>query len=211
MSTLKVSPKTLPKKATIITKEDLKKVDWVQNVSGTKLLIPLSDGKQNVVIDKDEVFQLGSYFDEAERSKCRPLHNAINGIDFTGSKGGGNRKPLLRILIGQDDPAIISTGYKSQRFAKVEGTQMDSDKNIYDVKLMELKLKELDDAIESMPDDEEKEMKIMMRDQYKKKINKMEKEVKEDSKLIVIVTGGAESASASAEGKEEIEEEEENF
>jgi hypothetical protein len=188
-------------KTKILTREDFKKIDWVQNITGTVLHIPLSDDERGVVIQKDEVFQLSTFFDAEEKLKCRGLYDAINGIDFTGAKNGGKKTPLLRILSGPEDPTIVRTSYRGNRFKKVEGTQLDSDKNIYDVKLMEQKLKDMEDNLESMPDDEEKEMKIALMDNYRKKIEETKKQVEKDSKLIITKVGP--DAAVSAEGAKE--------
>lgn len=189
-----------PEKAKPFTREDLKSIEWVQNISGTQLHIPLKDDDRGIVIEKDEVVELASFFSEEEKLKCRGLYDAMIGINFLGGKNGGTKKPLLQALTGPEDPKIIRTGYKGRRFEKVEGTQLNPDKNIYDVKLMEQKLKDMEDNLESMPDDEEKEMKLAMIENYKKKIEDVRKQAATDSALIVTKVGKNE---VSAEGNKD--------
>lgn len=170
------------------SREDLKKIKWVQNISGTDLHIPLNeDGKRGLVIKKDEVFELSSFFTEKQKLSCRALYDAFVGIPI------GNDKPKIFLvgLSGPNDERIVKTTHKinNARFPKIEGGQQAPDKNYADVALMEVKLKELKELSETLPD-EEREMRQAQIEAYEKKIAETKKQAKKDSALTVEVVGG---------------------
>jgi len=166
-----------------LTREELGKIKWVQNISGTQVHLDLGDDERGIVFAKDEIVELARYFTDDEKMKCRALYDALNGIDFTGRNGV--KKKLLRSISGPNDKLVVETQFKGQRFEKIEGSQLNPDKNQFDVKLMELKLREMEDGIDSLPDDEEKESKLMLIENYKKKIEEVRKQAAIDGKLIV--------------------------
>lgn len=192
----------LKEKPKQLTREDLKKIMWVQNISASQLHLDVGDDERGIVIEKDEVVELARFFTDEDKLKCRSLYDALIGIDFTGGRGG-KKTPLLRIVTGPDDPNIISTRYKGNRFQKIEGTQLNPDKNIYDVKLMEQKLKEMEDNLETLPDDEEKEMKLVLIENYKKKIEDTKIQAAKDSRPII--SKASEGAVVAGEGSADAE------
>lgn len=180
-----MTQKTLPTKK--FSRQDLENIDWVQNISGTDMHIPLNEeGKRGFIIKKDDVIQLSTFFTKSEKLKCRGLYDA-----FIGLRIGHEVKIMLRALKGPDDPRIIQTSYKinKKRFARTESNQPLADVNIHDVQVMRVKLKELQENIDSLPEDE-REIRQTQIDAYKKKIREVKARAIKDMALTTKKTGG---------------------
>jgi len=134
------------------TVEELKKVEWVQNISGgLAYLGDLSeDGKEGkgVTLRPDEILELKTVVSEEAKLRSKSLKKGLEG--FPGDMGFAPVAPCLRAISGPKDTNIIKTALKGSLIDK--GSPKTREKNIFDVTLMEQNLKELRDELETTQD-----------------------------------------------------------
>ena len=135
-----------------LTLEDLKAVQWIQNVSGgIAYLGDLSeDGKEGkgVTLQPDDILELKTVVSDDSKVRSKALKKGLEG--FAGDRSSPPQKPYLQIISGPNDPRIIKTA--------VKGTTLSTDSptkravNVFDVALMEQNLKDLNEELETTQD-----------------------------------------------------------
>lgn len=173
----------------MLTRDEIKKINFVQNVSGADLTIPgLSEnGKGGITIAKDEIIELDAYVSQEAKARCRALQKALAGIP-TGTGEAARPwlipvdKPTKDGKTEIDKKKTVITHLPGEKFKNVEEPQR-ADENIFDVKLMEEKVKEMEANVETIEDDTQREMVKDTIEKYKQKIEIARKKVIEKNKI----------------------------
>lgn len=169
----------------VMTKDQIAKINWVQNVSGAHLNLPgfSEDGKGSMVVKKDEVFEIDAYLSQAAKARCRSLQRALTGLD---NGDGTYGKPLLVPVKGPNDRKVVKTIQPGSTLDRRDPNPHGTGRNEYDVKIMEQRLKEMEDELETFDDESKREEMQDRIDRFKEKIEKAKKEAEKERQVKVV-------------------------
>jgi hypothetical protein len=152
----------------MLTTAEIDKIDHVQNVTGGELFLPgfSEDGKMGITLKKDQVISVNNYLSPAAKKRCEALHKGIEGVP-TGP--GGAMKKWLKPVEGPKGKDVITTPKPGAGFTKTEDPQT-GPPNVFDIKLLEEKRKEMADALETIEDEGQRAMQESAIDKMDEKI-----------------------------------------
>lgn len=158
-----------------ISVEDIKKIQFVRNVSGASLYLhDLSeDGKEGngVTIPPNRTVELASLVTEAARIRSKGLKRALEGIPA--SSGFTPQAPSLIVVDSLDDEGMSETVVRGTTMSK-DAPQKAGD-NFYDVARMRQELKEMEDELETLQSTTERTQMQASIEFLKGQIEKLEK------------------------------------
>jgi hypothetical protein len=157
--------------------EDLKKVRFVQNVTGGILDLPdltpdQREGARGLTLGPDQIFDLSVYSEEV-RLRSRHLRSSLEGHE--GNKGFPEQPPKLQVVTGENDPKVVKTMPIGEtidsRSPKVR------DRNYFDTALLRKQVSDMESELNSTEDATKRAMLETQIKVAKETIAKEEKEI----------------------------------
>ena len=157
--------------------EELKKVRFVQNVTGGILDLPdltpdQREGARGLTLGPDQIFDLSVYTEEV-RLRSRHLRACLEGHE--GDKGFPEQPPKLQVVTGESDPKVVKTMPIGETIDK--RSPKVRDRNFFDTALLRKQVSDMEAELNSTEDATKRAMLEGQIKTAKETIAKEEKEI----------------------------------